>query len=431
MERSRNRKRVAIIVMDSALSICILVLGMNLIASARFGDLSPIMLSLFLAGMGCSNVIRIFQPASEKRFSRSGPVLSAAVFFVLTAIVLLKGTGIICIAVIGTCYYSLLIVRRIFSIIRTPKLRNVAPNILVILVLLILVLLNAMLAFSMSDLSDDELREELNAELSESIRDISAGELPVLLTAEFSGKVSGSFAGGFCGTLVGEICGQSSVVSPDRVLDVISEKTRGSSPGAIAGNLSSPVSGGVSLTAVEEISRQKYISESSATDGAMPLENPLYVTLIVIFCIPMVTESLLRIVSISFSQIQLKVLQKIIRKTYAVEVLFGLLILIISFSFVLVNVEGDNIASFEDALWYCFAIVTTTGFGDITAQSRLGRVLSVFIGTYGIIVVALITSIIVNFYNEVKNDPEDEDERSGPAEKQARIDEKPAEDSPE
>ena len=431
MERSRNRKKVAMIVMDSALSIFILVLGMNLIASARFGDLSPIMLSLFLAGMGCSNVIRIFQPASEKRFSRSGPVLSAVVFFVLTAMVLLIGTGIVCIAVIGTCYYSLLIVRRIFSIIRTPKLRNVLPNILVILVLLVLVLLNAVLAFSMADVSGGELHEELNAELSESYRERTSGELPALLAAEFSGKVSGSSAGGLSGTLVGEIYGQSSAALLDRILDVISEKTRSSSPGSIAGNLSVPVSGGISRTASEEISRQTYRTTLSASDDAVPLENPLYMTLIVIFCIPMVAESLLRIVSISFSQIQLKVLQKIIRKTYAVEVLFGLLILIISFSFVLVNVEGDNIASFEDALWYCFAIVTTTGFGDITAQSRLGRVLSVIIGTYGIIVVALITSIIVNFYNEVKNDPDEEGEESGPAEKQARIDEKPAEDSPE
>ena len=58
--------------------------------------------------------------------------------------------------------------------------------------------------------------------------------------------------------------------------------------------------------------------------------------------------------------------------------------------------------SFWDALWYCFAIVTTIGFGDLTPTTGTGRVLSVILGIYGIVVVALITSIIVNFYGEMK-----------------------------
>lgn len=37
----------------------------------------------------------------------------------------------------------------------------------------------------------------------------------------------------------------------------------------------------------------------------------------------------------------------------------------------------------------------------------MGRFLSVILGIYGIIVVALITSVIVNFYNEVKDEPDD------------------------
>ena len=56
-----------------------------------------------------------------------------------------------------------------------------------------------------------------------------------------------------------------------------------------------------------------------------------------------------------------------------------------------------------DALWYCFAVVTTTGFGDLAAVTLIGRILTVILGFYGIVVVALITSVIVNFYNEVKD----------------------------
>jgi hypothetical protein len=94
-----------------------------------------------------------------------------------------------------------------------------------------------------------------------------------------------------------------------------------------------------------------------------------------------------------------------VRKTYAAEILFGMLMLIIAFSIVLPQLD-PGIPSFADALWYCFAIVTTIGFGDFAAATLPGRVISVVLGLYGIIVVALITSIIVNFYNETKDSGE-------------------------
>ena len=119
-------------------------------------------------------------------------------------------------------------------------------------------------------------------------------------------------------------------------------------------------------------------------------------------------EALVRIIRIAFSQIQLGVLRKILRRTYAHEILLGLILLIVAFSFVFIAVE-PGLKSYEDALWYCFAIVTTIGFGDFSATTFLSRLLSVILGIYGIIVVALITSIIVNFYNEVKDKNEEEE----------------------
>ena len=118
--------------------------------------------------------------------------------------------------------------------------------------------------------------------------------------------------------------------------------------------------------------------------------------------------SLINIMSFAFSHIRLDLLQNIVRRTYAAEILFGLLMLILSSSWILTFME-EGIASYKDALWYCFALVTTIGFGDITAVTDLGRTISVVLGIYGIIVVALITSIIVNFYGEIKKaHPEEE-----------------------
>ena len=114
-------------------------------------------------------------------------------------------------------------------------------------------------------------------------------------------------------------------------------------------------------------------------------------------------RSLIRIMSVTFARLRLDLLRDIVQQTYAAEIIFGLLLLIASFSFVLIYTDTESFnGEYTNALWYCFAVVTTIGFGDMTAVSTVGRILSVVLGVYGIVVVALITSIIVNFYGEMK-----------------------------
>ena len=121
-------------------------------------------------------------------------------------------------------------------------------------------------------------------------------------------------------------------------------------------------------------------------------------------CVFIAIVSLIEAANIAFSQLKVKVLIKIIVNTFSLEILFGLLTMIVCFSLVLASAEKSvpdaTITSFPDALWYCFAVVTTIGFGDMVAKTLIGRILTVILGLYGLIVVAVITSIIVNFYNE-------------------------------
>jgi hypothetical protein len=101
---------------------------------------------------------------------------------------------------------------------------------------------------------------------------------------------------------------------------------------------------------------------------------------------------------------------KAIRSVHGLDIFFGLLIIAIMSSCIFPYIEPEVFTNYEDALWYCFAIVTTIGFGDYAATSTLGRVMSAILGAYGIVVVALITSVVVNFYSEVKKKPEDDEE---------------------
>lgn len=141
-------------------------------------------------------------------------------------------------------------------------------------------------------------------------------------------------------------------------------------------------------------------------------EDDTYQTALAMIPVILICQSLIRVITISFSQLDLKLLIKIIKKSYAPQILIGLLILIVSFSFILIKTE-KTMTNIGDALWYCFAIITTIGFGDFTTVSTFGRILSVVLGAYGIIVISLITSIIVNFYGEKKNNPDNPEDVSG------------------
>ena len=98
--------------------------------------------------------------------------------------------------------------------------------------------------------------------------------------------------------------------------------------------------------------------------------------------------------------LKLDIVSRIIKKSLVYEILMILIILIILCSVYFTVVE-PNITSYVDSLWYSFSVITTIGFGDVPVVTTFGRILSVILGISGIVVVALVTSFIVNFYNEM------------------------------
>lgn len=60
-----------------------------------------------------------------------------------------------------------------------------------------------------------------------------------------------------------------------------------------------------------------------------------------------------------------------------------------------------GITSYGDALWYCYVVMATIGFGDIIAVTFVGRIASVLITIYALFVFAMATGVVVNFHSQL------------------------------
>ena len=122
--------------------------------------------------------------------------------------------------------------------------------------------------------------------------------------------------------------------------------------------------------------------------------------IVLCFSLVVIVSSIKNIILPYYDTLKLGVISDILRMSLVYEIVLSLLILVVLCA-VYFTVEEPLMTSYVDSLWYSFAVITTIGFGDVSVQTTLGRILSVILGIAGIVVVALFTSFIVNFYNEM------------------------------
>ena len=97
---------------------------------------------------------------------------------------------------------------------------------------------------------------------------------------------------------------------------------------------------------------------------------------------------------------KLRVLWVILKRTRADRILFGYVLFIAVIAAIIQLVEPD-INHYRDALWYCYAVLSTAGFGDIVVVTFIGKAVSVLLTIYTIFVVAIVTGVVVNFYTQL------------------------------
>lgn len=97
---------------------------------------------------------------------------------------------------------------------------------------------------------------------------------------------------------------------------------------------------------------------------------------------------------------RLRVLRNILVRTKTDKILIAYVVFVL-FSALLIVLFDPAITSYADALWYCYAVISTAGFGDVVATTFVSKILSLLVTMYSTIVIAIVTGVVVNFYTQI------------------------------
>ena len=97
---------------------------------------------------------------------------------------------------------------------------------------------------------------------------------------------------------------------------------------------------------------------------------------------------------------KLRILGMILKQTRTDRILTGYVVFVL-LAALAIWITEPGIQTYLDSLWYCYAVFSTAGFGDVVVTTLLPKIVSVVITLYSTLVVALITGVVVNFYTEI------------------------------
>lgn len=94
------------------------------------------------------------------------------------------------------------------------------------------------------------------------------------------------------------------------------------------------------------------------------------------------------------------ILRRVLRETGAHRVWTAFLLQFL-ITALIIWLREPEIHTYREAVWYCYAVVTTIGFGDVVVHCFLSRVLSILLSVSAMFVIAIMTAVVVNYFNAV------------------------------
>ena len=94
---------------------------------------------------------------------------------------------------------------------------------------------------------------------------------------------------------------------------------------------------------------------------------------------------------------QIRMIRNIYGRTHADIILRGYLIFFF-ISALIITASEPGIKTFGEGVWYSFVSVMTIGFGDYVAVTFIGRLMTILLSIYSMLVFAILTGVITSFF---------------------------------
>ncbi|MST68057.1 two pore domain potassium channel family protein [Clostridiales Family XIII bacterium RF-744-FAT-WT-3] len=94
---------------------------------------------------------------------------------------------------------------------------------------------------------------------------------------------------------------------------------------------------------------------------------------------------------------QIRMIRNIYSRTHADRILRVYLIFFF-ISALIITASEPAIKTFGEGVWYSFVSVMTIGFGDYVAVTFIGRLMTILLSIYSMLVFAILTGVITSFF---------------------------------
>ncbi|EKN63627.1 ion transport 2 domain-containing protein [Neobacillus bataviensis LMG 21833] len=87
-----------------------------------------------------------------------------------------------------------------------------------------------------------------------------------------------------------------------------------------------------------------------------------------------------------------------ILKTNGLDKILGIIFVVMLVSSLLIKLFEPSIKTYQDALWWSMVTATTVGYGDISPETGMGRVIAAILMLLGIGLIGMVTSSISTYF---------------------------------
>ena len=102
-----------------------------------------------------------------------------------------------------------------------------------------------------------------------------------------------------------------------------------------------------------------------------------------------------------------KILFQILKNSAIYKLIVGYILTFAVIAFLIFLFE-PTIKTYGNSLWYCFVSCSTIGFGDMVVTAFIAKVLTVILYIYTVVIIALVTAVITQYFLEIAKHRRDE-----------------------